>query len=406
MHVRGIPNPVASGYNLRDGSLTAHTTLDVHVRCRTVSHRSSPPVEPPTMPVMKNRSTRFPNFNPGTTAGLLTWILIIALFLPLVRTFVALHWSPADIAFLGAAWLVATYGLVAITMPIVLKRSQWLAVDREYLPLDLDSLEAPDVFRSWAATVIPSMHDLGFEFRGHFRPTRAVPRADAFVTLFENRSTDQSAQLFTVTVKRGIFRRSETVLTFITEFADGTVLYTSNSRTPTILPPIRIREGSMSFPEIDNPARVYAIHQATLASFAGRVPRLGGVIDDPAEFLRKMYQKEVIRFADSGYYFLDAKSNIYRLTWRGADSLDVEESLADHADPCAASAQSSGAAAARARPGGIAGALPGSNGRRTTNVEPCPGSETNPSVPAKSSRICRLTNSPRPVPCGLVVKYG
>jgi hypothetical protein len=267
---------------------------------------------------MKNRSSRFPNFNPTTTAGLLTWILVIALCLPLVRSFVAMGWSGADIAFLCAGWFVTWYGLVAITLPFILKQGQWVAADREYLPFDLESAEAPEAFRSWAATIIPVMHDLGFTFRGHFRPTIAMPRADSFVTLFSNRNTRQTAQLFTVIARRGIIRISETVLNFTTEFADGTTLYTSNSRTLPLQPRIRIRDGSMSFPEIDDPRRLYAIHQATLVSFAALAPRQSVVIDDPAEYLRTNFQRDVGKFAECGYYYLDVERNVYRMTWRGA----------------------------------------------------------------------------------------
>jgi hypothetical protein len=267
---------------------------------------------------MKSRSTRFPNFNPGTAAGLMTWILIIALCLPLVRSFVALGWDPAGVAFLCVVFLVAWYGLVALTLPIVFKRKHWVAADRQYLPMDLDSDLAPEAFRSWAAGIIPSMHDLGFTFRGHFRPSQAVPHTDSYITLFENRTYNQTAQLFTVTARRGIIRRSETVLAFVTEFEDQTKLYTSNSRSLPLQPNIRVRDGSMLFPEIDDPRRLYEIHQATIASFGHDAVTRKIVIDDPIEFLRTSFHSEVAKFAESGYYFLDAKRGRYRLTWMGA----------------------------------------------------------------------------------------
>src|SRR5262249_45021751 len=107
-------------------------------------------------------------------------------------------------------------------------------------------------------------------------------------------------------------------LVFTTEFADDTRLLTSNNQTLSPLPRIRIREGSMSFPDIDDPSRLYAIHQATLALFARDAARLDNVIDDPAEFLRSAHQKDVTRFAECGYYYLDRERIVYRLTWRGA----------------------------------------------------------------------------------------
>jgi hypothetical protein len=120
---------------------------------------------------LKSRSTRFPNFNPATAAGLMTWILIIALCLPLLRALVMLGWEPAEIAFLCLAYLLAWYGLIAIAMPIAFKRRHWVAADRQYAPIDLETDQVPEAFRSWAAGIIPSMRELGFTFRGHFRPS-------------------------------------------------------------------------------------------------------------------------------------------------------------------------------------------------------------------------------------------
>jgi hypothetical protein len=267
---------------------------------------------------MKSRSTRFPNFNPGTAAGLMTWILIIALLLPLVRALVALRLGAGELVFLCVVYLAAWYGLAAMMIPIVFKRSHWVAADRQYLPMDLDSGEAPESFRSWAEGIIPSMHELGFTFRGHFRPSQAMPRTDSFITLFENRTYHQTAQLFTVTARRGIMHRSETVLVFETEFADDTKLYTSNSRSLPLQPSIRVRDGSMLFPEIDDPRRLYEIHQATIASFGYDAVTRKNVIDDPATFLRTNFHSDVAKFAESGYYYLDAKRAVYRLTWKGA----------------------------------------------------------------------------------------
>ena len=63
----------------------------------------------------------------------------------------------------------------------------------------------------------------------------------------------------------------------------------------------------------------------------------------------------------------------------------------------------------RRRAPGRASAARGSGrsaGSRTVNVDPRPGSVRYESVPPSSSTICRLTNRPSPVPCGLVVKNG
>jgi hypothetical protein len=267
---------------------------------------------------MKSRLTRFPNFNPSTAGGLMTWILLISVCLPLVRLLVQLGWSGADIVFGVAIAIAAMIGLAAIVTPIAMKRTLEVAANRHYAPFYLDSTVAPEVFRRWAETLTPALHGLGFAFLGHFRPSDADRHSDAFVSLFENRTSSQTALFFTVTAKRAIFRLSETVLVYTTEFADDTRLLTSNNQTLSPLPRIRIRKGSMSFPYIDDPNRLYAIHQAALALFARDAVRVENVIEDPAEFLARAHQKDVARFAECGFYYLDPARNVYRLTWRGA----------------------------------------------------------------------------------------
>jgi len=248
----------------------------------------------------------------------MTWIVIVALCLLCVRSFLALGSSPTQILVGATAGFGVWFGLVAITAPILLKVTQWCAAERQFEPLDLNTEGTPQAFRTWSRSIIPGMEALGFEVRDHFRLSQAVPNATAFTTLFENRSSRLTAQHFTVIAKSGILRRSETVLTFTTEFTDGTKLYTSNSRALGLLPRIGIREGSMSFPEIDDPRRLYAIHDASLAHFAGDGIRVDQVIEDPAEFLRTNYHKDVAKFAESGYYYLVEKRQVYRPTWKGS----------------------------------------------------------------------------------------
>src|SRR4029077_19945672 len=81
---------------------------------------------------------------------------------------------------------------------------------------------------------------------------------------------------------------------------------------------IRVRAGSMQLPEIEGPRRLYEIHQATIAAFGHDAVIRKPVIDDPATFLRTNFHNDVAKFAESGYYYLNAKRGVYRLTWKGA----------------------------------------------------------------------------------------
>jgi hypothetical protein len=253
----------------------------------------------------------------------MTWILILSLFvLPWLRfwdgsTVGLIAILIVGIALLLACWLFGV-GMAAILGPFQLKLTHWIAADSQFEPLDLDFEEVPETYRTWSKSIEPQMSALGFENLGHFRLSHGVHLATAFVTLFENRPARQTAHFFTVIAKLGIIRKSETVLTFVTEFHDGTRLVTGNSRSLAITPRIRIREGSMSFAEIDDPCRLWAIHNASLAHFAGDGIQLEPIIADPAEYLRSDHRKETAKFVESAYYYLDEGRQVYRLTWKGA----------------------------------------------------------------------------------------
>jgi hypothetical protein len=275
------------------------------------------------MPGKSRRSTSFPTLNPSTLGGLMTWVLILSVFvLPWLRFWDGTVVGMIASLILGAAtlvvWLVFVVVLAFVLSPLQLKLTHWVAAEHQFEPLDLDFEDVPEPFRAWSKSVEPQMQTLGFENLGHFRLAGSTPHVTTFVTLYENDPARQIAQFFTATAKRGFIRKSETVLAFVTEFIDGTRLVTANNRMLPITPQIRIREGSRSFPEIDDTRRLYAIHNASLAHFASDGIRLDPNVEDPAEYLKNEYRKETAKYVESGYYYLDEWRQVYRLTWKGA----------------------------------------------------------------------------------------
>lgn len=107
------------------------------------------------------------------------------------------------------------------------------------------------------------------------------------------------------------------MLVFETAFDDRTRLLTSNSRQVNIMPRVRIRDGSESFPKINNPRRLFEIHRASVAQFGGGAIRLEPAIADPVEYLRQKWREDSGRFLETGYYYHDAKREVYRPTCAG-----------------------------------------------------------------------------------------
>jgi hypothetical protein len=145
-----------------------------------------------------------------------------------------------------------------------------------------------------------------------------VTNGGFYVTLFENRQSNQYAKLFTAVVGLSVVRKTETTLAFFTDFTDGLTLVTANNKTRPITPRIRIHEGSSAFPSVHDPRRLYEIHQALVDRFGAYQDRERIEIKDPADFLRKSQLKEQAKYPESGYYYHDEEHQVYRPTWRGA----------------------------------------------------------------------------------------
>jgi hypothetical protein len=242
---------------------------------------------------------------------LMWFILSFAIYLALARSFAS-----------GAISLWAVLAVVVfviwIAAPIGLKLRHWASPNPDIETVDLGSDEIPEAFAAAYHGVERSMEDIGFRLAGCLRVTNSVPGGRTVIALFENARERQTAQLFTVSVRLGFLRRTVTVLVFITEFDDQTKLITSNSHQPAIMPRLRIREGSESFPQIDSPRRLFEIHRASVARNGGDASRLEPSIKDADEFLRQLWRDDSAKFLETHYFYHDEKHGVYRPTWRGA----------------------------------------------------------------------------------------
>ncbi len=215
--------------------------------------------------------------------------------------------------------LAAAVGVPLIVSPFKLKRIHWTTADPNYEPFDLQSEQTPRPVTESVAAISPQLEALGFTNRGHFRISNPTTSGGVHVTLFENRQARQYAKLFSASIMAGgVSTVKTTSLAFFTDFDDGLTLVTANNKTRPLTPRIRIHEGSLAFPWIGDPRRLYEIHNACITHFGTGASRVDIPIKDPIDFLRKSHLKETAKFAESGYYYLDEDARVYRLTWRGA----------------------------------------------------------------------------------------
>jgi hypothetical protein len=202
--------------------------------------------------------------------------------------------------------------------PVTLKVAHWYSPDPQVELINSLIDETPTEFADAVRQVDRPLESLGFRLAGDLRVSNAMPGGTTFVALFENAKERQVAQVITAIAVTAHVRKTVTLLLFSTEFNDQTKLSTRNSPQSIVIPLLRHREGSHSFPWIKSPHRLFEIHQASIARFGGDAARVAPSIDDPAEFLRRSMRAEADTFVDTGYYYEDPKYGIYRPTWRGA----------------------------------------------------------------------------------------
>ena len=250
--------------------------------------------------------------NPATIGRLMRLVFVAAILLWLCRQ-QSFDLPPCLLMLalaVGPSW---------ITSPLKLKRIHWTTADPHYEPLDVHSEQTPRPVIESVAAISPQLESLGFTNRGHFRISESVPNGGVHLTLFENRQSRQYAKLFSTFSTAGGSRKvTSTTLVFSTEFDDGLTLVTANRKTQPLTPRIRAHEGSLAVPWIDDPRRLYEIHNACITHFGNSASRADIPIKDPIDFLRKSQLKETAKFAECGYYYLDEDASVYRLTLRGA----------------------------------------------------------------------------------------
>ncbi len=252
----------------------------------------------------------------STVGGLIALVFVVAMVLSLMRSGSEHMLTTVAILFL------CTVGVPWITGPLRLKASQWIGLDVHFDPFDPESEEVPPGARDAILGLVPRLEAVGFHTLGHYRLERSAPNITAFVTLLENRQGRQTARILTTVVQNSpnpVYMGGVPTLIFLTNFGDGSRLVTSNNLLQRLQPSLsRMRRGSMSFPWIRDPFRLYAIHEACVAFHAPDGIRVAPSLSDPVAHLKETRDEELAHFVETGYFYVDESLGQYRLTWKGA----------------------------------------------------------------------------------------
>jgi hypothetical protein len=202
--------------------------------------------------------------------------------------------------------------------PIKIHQSQWTAIDAEKVPIDPEGPEMPREVVGHYREAVARLTPLRFRPVLSYSRTKLVPNALGFSTLFRNDATSEVATLLTVFAFAGVIRNKVSLLIFRTEFADGTEVVTSNSNSPSAFPPLGPPVYVFGFPQIRDPIRLHAIHQAVVDQFERGVPRRDPIGDDPDAYLLRVDRRQFDHQVACGYYYLDQTGRVQRPTWKGA----------------------------------------------------------------------------------------
>jgi len=219
-------------------------------------------------------------------------------------------------------WLlpIALVGYVLIALyvyaPLKVRRNQTKGIDVDFSPTELSEipLEVSQAF--YAGSSGPASN--GFETLGALRHDIANTRQNSFVSIWTSRQSNDSAQIIgicTPSPTQGL--KAVTLVTFRTEFRDGTSIVTSNSTSASCFPADR-RVSSIRCPGVWDVGLLYRFHRARVERDRdGRTATLDRV-KDPLTRMRLEHSETYERLIRAGYYEIDQARQLYVPTLKGA----------------------------------------------------------------------------------------
>ena len=202
-----------------------------------------------------------------------------------------------------------------LLLPLAIKFTQYLRVESQYQPFRREQLP-PDVM-AFMDRVVWSVQPLGFVPAVLLGEAGGAPDTSTYAVLLPNPSTgDRCTASFTIG-QHEHGRLTTPVITFETQFHDGTAISTSNFADAGVFP-ANPNENRLAIPGLNDVNLLWEIHRRR----RGRAPaRKRPVLPPPghewaAQVEEDAREKERVRAA--GYYTLDEAAGKYVPTWKGA----------------------------------------------------------------------------------------
>ncbi len=203
--------------------------------------------------------------------------------------------------------------------PIMVHRNQWSGLEPQYQVFDPEGRGSPPELAGHYAWTAKELGSLGFGPECSVRNSKSSPNASGFVSLFRDRRHREVAKILTAVAVQGPIRNATSFVVFVTEFADGTEVMTSNNPSSKVFPSRRPPFHGFTFPRVPEIDRLLALHRALVRRYEDGLIRVDPVGDDPHEYLRQRdHVLPLTRCVAHGYYYIDKLAGLYRPTWKGA----------------------------------------------------------------------------------------
>ena len=220
------------------------------------------------------------------------------------------------------AYFVATFSLMHNLLlwgviPFVRQRQISFSASPEYVPFDPHDPDLPRTIPTSIQRASQALQPHGFQVVAHIWSVVHGSRISDFVTIFDNAATGDFA-LLSLAFSGDVVEPDKITRTFnfFSVFADGTVIFTGQGESPSILPRRRGWLG-FGFASVRDPGERYRLHRRLVARFGTGRQQIPLLKDAAVSYFRGMNTDLMERLAEDGYAYHDAAHGVYRLTIRG-----------------------------------------------------------------------------------------
>jgi len=226
----------------------------------------------------------------------------------------ALMVLPLGLPLWGRLLLIAT--MPAWLGPVVIRFRQRQPRSAEFALTPLDGSGSPVEVNSSFDGTQKALTSQGFVEVGRLRQTNGDRALGGFVQLLEHPETYAVCSRLIIADSASHNIRAD-VLVFVTDRTIGPLTVTSNSQTITPLPR-NPRLDTLWYPDVRDPTRLSALHDARVSKPAPGTPRRTTVANDPVDYQRRLETAAKEHMVKSGYWWLDESDRVYHPTWKGA----------------------------------------------------------------------------------------